>query len=164
MREVVVKYFFVFCVIFLQHFGIFTMVSTEFSFVIKACAGGGIGVFATHDIAKGTLLFATPFALRRMMIQDVPVELLKYVIYVNDQECITPERFDRMEIGWYINHSHDGNIGRLIPIDASKNHEEALRVRSIHALKDIKAGEEILIDYNNLQEPEHLKQDYYRKA
>ena len=33
---------------------------------------------------------------------------------------------------------------------------------NIYALEDIKAGEEILIDYNCLNEPEHLKEDYYK--
>jgi len=33
---------------------------------------------------------------------------------------------------------------------------------SFFAKKDVKAGEEITIDYNNLDEPENAKEDYYK--
>lgn len=58
------------------------------------------------------------------------------------------ERFDRMEIGWYIELTDDVAHG--------------LKKRNVYTIKKIKAGEEILIDYNYLKEPEYLKEDYYR--
>ena len=80
---------------------------TEFSFMLKPSPIAGIGVFATHDIPKGTHIFKSTFNLRKIKIQEVPEALRFYCILLNDQECLAPERFDRMEIGWFINHSFD---------------------------------------------------------
>jgi len=55
-----------------------------------------------------------------------------------------------MGIGWYINHSSDPNIG--------KNTDGFITVRAI------KAGYEILLDYNELNEPENLKEAYYKAS
>lgn len=97
-----------------------------------------------------------------MKVKDVPTPLLQYCIYISDDECLCPERFDRMEIGWYINHSSTPNIAKKNKVsnnEAVRNVKE----RIVHAIQDIKAGDEILIDYNHLDEPEHLKEDYYRE-
>lgn len=134
---------------------------TEFSFMLKPSPIAGIGVFATHDIPKGTHIFKSTFNLRKIKIQEVPEALRFYCILLNDQECLAPERFDRMEIGWFINHSFDPNIVRMNKIDPN-DIENSLKVRALYALKDIKAGDEITINYNNLQEPEHLKEAYYK--
>ena len=123
---------------------------TEFSFMLSPSHLGGIGVFATHDIPKGTRLFSQKFAKRKMKIKDVPSAFIKYCIFIDDEECFCPEQFNRMEIGWYINHSHCPNIGKIDGL--------------VYALSDIKAEEEILIDYNELDEPEHLKEVYYKKV
>lgn len=131
---------------------------SEFSFMLKPSSLGGVGVFATHDIAEGTHLFKTPSALRTLPIKDVPKPLLPYCIYTSDEECLCPERFDRMEIGWFINHSATPNIARRTAI----TDKESFEVRSIYAIKNIKAGDEIFIDYNSLNEPEHLKENYYK--
>lgn len=72
---------------------------SEFSFVLKPSTLGGLGVFATHDIAKGSLLFNQNFEIRIMKVKDVPSALINYCIYISDDECLCPERFDRMEIG-----------------------------------------------------------------
>ncbi len=122
---------------------------TEFSFVLKPSAIGGIGVFATHDISTGTRILSSSFSPRRMKIKDIPSDFLKYCIYINDEDCFCPERFDRMEIGWFLNHSFEPNIEKK-----GENY--------IIAIRDITAGEEILIDYNQLSEPEHLKEEYYK--
>ena len=85
---------------------------SEFSFVLKPSSLGGVGVFATHDIQAGTLLLTNGFGLKLIKIKDVPEAFIQYCIYLNDEECLCPERFDRMEIGWYINHSSAPNIAR----------------------------------------------------
>ncbi len=126
------------------------MQTTEFTFVLKPSPIGGVGVFATHDIHEGTQLFRANFSPRRMKTKEVPADFIKYCIFLDDEECICPERFDRMEIGWFINHSHSPNI--------AKQPE-----KGIVAIREIKAGEEILMDYNILNEPEHLKESYYKK-
>lgn len=61
---------------------------TEFSFILKPSPLGGIGVFATHDISSGTLLFNQEgHKIRTLKIKDVPKELIKYCVYINDEEC-----------------------------------------------------------------------------
>lgn len=37
-----------------------------------------------------------------------------------------------------------------------------IKERTVYAIQDIKAGDEILIDYNCLDEPEYLKEAYYK--
>lgn len=123
---------------------------TEFTFILQPSSLGGVGVFATHDIPKDTQIFSGTFKPRKMKIADIPDEFRKYIIYLNDEECLCPEEFNRMEIGWYLNHSHQPNIVKK---------PDGL----IYALRDVNKGEEILIDYNHLNEPEHLKEGYYRK-
>ena len=118
---------------------------SEFSYVLKPSPLGGIGVFATHDIAAGTLLANKGHKIRVLKIKDIPPEFLKYCIYINNEECVCPERFDHMEIGWFINHS-------------------ATPTYSFYALKAIKAGDEIVMDYNSLNEPADLKEDYYKNS
>lgn len=134
---------------------------SEFSFMLKPSSLGGIGVFAIHDVKAGTHIFTTTFSLRTLKIENVPTDLRMYCIYLNDEECLCPERFDRMELGWFINHSFTPNIARMNIVDPA-DVANSLKVRALYAIKDIKAGDEILIDYNNLKEPEHLKEDYYR--
>jgi len=53
-----------------------------------------------------------------------------------------------MEFGWFLNHSKKPNAYH-------KNYE-------YYALNNIKAGEEITVDYNTLEEPENAKDDYYK--
>jgi hypothetical protein len=134
---------------------------TEFSFILKPSQLGGIGVFATHDIAKGTQVFRSSFELRRLKTKDIPSELVKYCIYLNDEECLCPKRFDHMEIGWYLNHSPDPNIANKFII-TNPDEIDNTDNRRVYAVKDIKAGDEIEIDYNALGEPENLKEDYYK--
>lgn len=120
----------------------------EFSAILKPSSLGGVGVFAAHDIPKGTPVFTASVNTRTMKIKDVPEEFLKYAVYLNDEECWVPERCDRMEIGWYLNHSSEPNITKTSKTSAI-------------ACRDIKAGEEILLNYNELDEPDHLKESYY---
>lgn len=110
----------------------------------------GVGVFATHFLAKGTPVLTGEFTPRYMKIKDVPEAQRKYCILLSDEDCRCPQRFDRMEIGWYLNHSFEANVRHVKEDD------------TVVTTRDIEAGEEILIDYNGLGEPEHLKEDYYR--
>lgn len=123
---------------------------SEFSVTLKPSTLGGVGVFATHDIAEGTQVFSGKFSPVKRKIKDIPEEFIKYCVFVSDEECLSPERFDRMEIGWYLNHSDNPNVKKI-----SDNYAIATR--------NIQAGEEILMDYNQLDEPDHLKESYYFK-
>jgi SET domain-containing protein len=121
----------------------------EFSCILRPSSLGGIGVFAAHDIPAGTPIFSGNFSPRKARIKDIPLEFQKFCILLNEEECLCPERFDRMEIGWFINHSFQPNISKITD-------------NRVIAIRDIKTGEEIFMDYNQLNEPEHLKEDYYR--
>jgi len=123
---------------------------TEFSFILQPSKLGGVGVFATHAIPSGTRVFSGNFSPRKMKITEVPEAFKKFCVYINESECLCPERFDRMEIGWYLNHSHEPNIRKL-----ADSH--------VVAVRDIKPGDEILMDYNDLHEPDNMKEDYYKK-
>ena len=133
---------------------------TEFSFILRPSSLGGIGVFATHDISAGTSLFRPEgHKIRKLNIKDIPEKFVQYCVYINNQECFCPERFDRLEIGWFINHSNTPNI-------ATRGAPERIGSNGIkphfYAIKDIKADDEILMNYNELNEPEHLKEEYYK--
>ncbi|MGD9152307.1 MAG: SET domain-containing protein [Gammaproteobacteria bacterium] len=121
----------------------------EFSFILKPSPIRKVGVFATHDIPAGTRVFAD-FSPRKMKIKDVPAEFRSYCVFINKDECSCPERFDRMEIVWYINHSDKPNVTKT---------PEPYRLVTT---RDIRAGEEILINFNEYNEPEHLKESYYK--
>ena len=140
---------------------------SEFSFILKPSPLGGIGVFATHDFGAGVEVFRNTFQPRILKKENIPADFLKYCIYLNDDELICPEQLDRMEIGWFINHSKEANIARKASLHQAGNvaRREAihqLEEKTLITIKNIKAGDEILIDYNSLDEPEYLKDDYYR--
>lgn len=122
---------------------------TEFSFILKPSSVDGIGVFATHDIPAGTQVMTSLFKPRQAKIKDIPPAFRKFIIYLNDEDCLCPEHFDRMAIGWYLNHSDTPNIAK----------DENDRV---FAIKDIKEGDEILCDYNQFDEPDHLKDSFFK--
>jgi SET domain-containing protein len=124
---------------------------------------GGVGVFATHDIPIGTHLFNIKLSPQVKKIKNIPPLLLQYCIYISDEECLSPKRFDHMQIGWYINHSSTPNILAKKTAAPSLDAISTIDNRILFALRDIKAGDEILIDYNSLDEPEHLRADYYKK-
>lgn len=125
------------------------MKCTETSFILKPSLISGIGVFATHDIQAGTRVFADFFP-RKMNIEDVPREFRDYCVFLDNRECLAPERFDRLETIWFINHSKKPNVTKT---------PEPHRLVTI---RDISAGEEILINYDEFQEPKHLKESYYK--
>lgn len=131
---------------------------SQYYYVLKPSTiqGAGIGVFAAQDLPKGTPLFRKDISESRVaQIKDIPPMFLQYCIYINDQQCIAPTHFDRMTIGWYLNHSHTPNVTHLPKSDPNF---------WFYALRDIKAGEELVIDYNILAEPEALKEDYYKNS
>ncbi len=128
--------------------------TTEFSFTLKP-SKYGIGVFANHDITKEShlRLFGNKNNDRYVAVtrnkKDVPKDFESYCIGRRDKKLLCPGDFGCMEIGWYLNHSKSPNAYH-------RNYD-------YYALRDIKAGEEIVIDYNTLEEPEELKDDYYKQ-
>ncbi len=127
--------------------------TTEFSFVLKN-SHYGIGVFAVHDIKAGTYLrvFGDEDNEGDVSIvrkkEDVPEFFRSYCVdRGNTMMC--PKDFGCMEVGWHINHSKTPNTHH-------HNYE-------FFALRDIKAGEEITIDYNTLEESDEAKEEFYKE-
>ncbi len=126
--------------------------TTEFSFILKP-AKHGIGVFATHDIKAETYLrlFGDETEIADVSVvrkkKDVPEFFRQYCVD-KDNTLRCPKDFGCMEVGWHLNHSKTPNAYH-------RNYD-------YYALSDIKAGEEITIDYNTLKEPEEVKEDYYK--
>ena len=129
--------------------------TNEFSFVLKTSLipDAGIGVFAAHDIAKGTMLklfseeMSYETATRKLKTEVVPEAFKIYCIFREDGFLDCPHDFSKMEIGWHLNHGKKFNA----------EHKDYI----YYATQDIIAGEEIIIDYNTLDEPEDLKEEYY---
>ena len=122
---------------------------TEFSAILAPSPIEGIGVFATHDIEAGTPVMTGKCRNLKVPEEEIPFEFLKYCTDLHTGECLRPTRFDRIEIDWFLNHSFEPNVG----VDSDDNY---------FAIRDIKAGEELLIDYNYLEEPEEEKDSFYK--
>ena len=128
--------------------------TNEFSFILKP-SKYGVGVFTVQDIAKGTYLrlFGNEkifeHRIRTLNNKNIPEAFKDYCMNRGDKS-ICPEDFGCMPVGWYLNHS--------------KNPNAIHKDYNWYALRDIKEGEEILIDYNSLEEPEETKEDYYKKS
>jgi hypothetical protein len=106
--------------------------------------GAGVGVFATADVPAGTVLrelfadddvrFLTRAELDAL---DAPAAFKDNFPVHYPDGCYLPLDFNRMSVGWFLNDSRDPNLGH----DAEYVY---------HALRDIRAGEELFIDYDQL--------------
>lgn len=124
--------------------------TTEFSFILKP-SKFGVGVFATHDIKAGAYLRLFDMGHNNTVLRgekDIP-EIFRGYCIERGEYISCPKDFGHMEIGWYLNHSKEPNA---FHIDYN-----------YFALRDILAGEEILIDYDTLEEPEEARKDYYKQ-
>jgi len=118
------------------------MITNEFSFRLKPSAIEGVGVFAVHNIVKGTKLMLKPdgYKSRKLKKKDIPQEFSGYCVKDEDgvhERC--PNAFNHMWLCWFLNHSDKPNAEG----DDNDNF-------MYYALRDIKAGEEITIDYKTL--------------
>lgn len=111
----------------------------------------GVGVFATHGIAKGTFLRlfgdTEDNVARPRKREAVPEQFRSFCIETAEDSISCPQDFGQMHIGWYLNHSRTPNA----------EHRDLIW----YAARDIEAGEEITGDYNSLAEIESAKEDYY---
>lgn len=106
--------------------------------------GAGIGVFAATDIQKGaalTGLFAPDDVVQltwdEFAALPVPTELKENFAVRYETECFVPRDFHRMSAGWFLNDSEEPNLTH----DANYDY---------FALRDIAAGEELFIRYDDL--------------
>ncbi len=127
--------------------------TNHLSFILKPSTinNAGIGVFALHDIDKNTYveLFLKDFQEELHDKNDVPKELQVYCLNHKSGKLLCPKYFNRMDIGNYLNHSEAPNL-------RYKNGN------GYFALRDIKAGEELFMNYRELGESDD-KRDYYYK-
>ena len=126
--------------------------TNEFSFLLKP-SQTGIGVFAAHDIKQGTLLrllgeHHNDFVERSE--DEVPEWFRQYCLGYENGKLICPKDFGQMSLEWFVNHAPDE--------EATATSQDGVHH---YASRDIKAGEEITIDYNIFGEDEDHKESYY---
>jgi hypothetical protein len=106
--------------------------------------GAGVGVFATADIPAGTPLpelFAADdvrfVPWPEFPALPEPAEVAENFAVRYDDGAYLPRDFNRISVGWFLNDSREPNL----PHDAEYVYS---------ALRNIAAGEELLIDYDRL--------------
>ena len=111
--------------------------TTERSFILSPSTIHGVGVFATHDIEQGTKLRLFARSEKVKFVGKKPkAPFGNYYVPCLCGRYGRPVDFGRMSIGWYLNHSDSPNAARS--------------EYKYYALRDIKTGEEITIDYRTL--------------
>ena len=102
----------------------------------------GVGVFAIKDISEGSYLFThddQPIVwIERKDIEKLPIVFKQFyddfgIIKGDKYGC--PQHFDSLTTSWYLNESADPNVAA----------DEDYR---FYALRDIKADEELTVDYS----------------
>jgi uncharacterized protein len=120
------------------------------SFKLKpsTIAGAGVGVFALHDIDPGVWLALKPRHKIGIKLHktDIAEDLLVYCINNGDGTYTCPPEFNHMHLVWYLNHSDTPNAER--------------REDGYYSLREIRSGEEIVIDYNIFHKPDEEKVQY----
>jgi hypothetical protein len=128
----------------------------EFSFILKVSTieGAGIGVFLLHDVDAGVWLEVFPrgYRSRRFKAHELPAPLRSYCTAKERDVYACPRQFNRMSIGWYLNHSNAPNA----------HWDDDLN--GYVSSRKLSAGEELLIDYNLFDEPEEKKASWYSTA
>lgn len=124
------------------------------SFILRPSTleNSGVGVFALHDIAKGTsmALFTEDFHEELRKPEEVPEELQGYCLDQPGGMLLCPKNFNHQPVGNYLNHS------------AEKANLRWKEGDSYFAVRDIKKGEELFADYRQLGEPKETWENYYQ--
>jgi len=122
----------------LPHSGVYTR--------LKPSKTHGVGVFAIRDIPKGTAVFAEDdddiVWVDKVVIADLSEEfknLYKDFCILKEGRYGCPVSFDKLTIAWYLNNSDEPNLAA----------DDEYR---FHALRDIKAGEELTAKYSEYSE------------
>ena len=125
----------------------------EFLLILKPSTipNAGIGAFAAEDIAKGVVVASSKGILHTLRHRsEVPDDFIHYCIAQGEDMWLCPADFNKMECSWFINHSSMPNVGLFLEGE----------YRYLKTICEIKKGEELVVDYNELDEPEYLKGDY----
>jgi len=107
----------------------------------------GVGVFAIRDIPKDANIFSGDSSkmvwVDRSEIENSDVEIKKlyddFCIIKGNKYCC-PDNFNNLTVGWYLNESTD---------DPNVRCDEKF---DFYALRDIKKGEELTVDYSTFSE------------
>jgi SET domain-containing protein len=116
--------------------------TNQFSFVVRPSRIAGVGVFCTHAVKKGTRLRVfngdkTIKIHKNEMSADVRQFAEFFGVEDSEGFFYVPDNYMCMSIGWYMNHSNNNNAFH----DAGYKY---------FAARNIKAGEEITINYSDL--------------
>ena len=110
---------------------------------------GGVGVFAIRQIKKGTSLFSGDndemLWVEEKSLPKRPRQIRKLYDFavVKDGRYGCPPTFNRLTVAWYLNHSKKPNVKWVDDYD-------------FVALKDIKPGDELTVDYSTYNDPPAL--------
>ena len=110
---------------------------------------GGVGVFAIRKIKKNTEVFVGDsdemvwVEHRHVPKKPLPVRELYDFAVIKDARYGCPPTFNRLTMSWYINHSNRPNTRCTSEYD-------------FIALRDIKRGEELTVDYSTYNDPPGL--------
>ncbi len=97
----------------------------------------GVGCFSVSHIAKGSELRPKRKEnFRRLTLEEIPDEFLKFCILLSSGHFLSPEDFLRMGVFWYINHAREPNVEFTCG-----------RLRARH---NIKPGDELTLYYSDL--------------
>jgi len=110
----------------------------------------GVGVFAILPIPKGIFMFCGDDSnmvwVKKSKLKSLPKEILK----LYEDFCVSrgdslgcPENFNQLTPAWYLNHSMSPNVA----ID---------RHYKFYALRNIKKGEELTVDYRTYSDSPEL--------
>jgi len=109
----------------------------------------GVGVFAIRDIPKGCReMFSKPETTQQWItipmkeVERLPAHsrdmIYNYCLFDDENYYVQAEGFKKMDLSHYLNHSDSPNVTSISDGDF------------FETLRDIKAGEELLIDYGTI--------------
>jgi SET domain-containing protein len=107
-------------------------------FLLQPSKHHGVGVFTTEPVARGTrlaLFHADDWRFVRKPRGELRALCRRFGVADGDgHHC--PKHWNRMSIGWYLNHSSRPNV--------------RMRGMTALALRAIRSGEELTVDYAEL--------------
>jgi len=121
--------------------------------MLKPSTIEGVGVFAVRDIPKGCReMFSKPtpadqwISLSMQEVEELPVHARflvgNYCLFDDENYFVPGQGFKSIDLSLFLNHSDTPNIESIHDGDY------------FEALRDISAGEELLIDYGTIVEGE----------
>jgi SET domain-containing protein len=121
--------------------------------MLKPSPIAGIGVFAIRDIPQGCRsMFSKPdqndkwITIRKKEVESMPLHarqlIENYCLFDEDQYFVPDYGFKKIDVSLFLNHSDTPNV---ISIQEGDYFE---------AIRDIKSGEELFIDYGEIVDGE----------